>query len=176
MPSKREAGDTYSSQNNGPTRKKGESTCRVDRDTAPTEEITNESTRISLRDDGSCRSKDELASLPLTRAYYARASKKLVVMLKHRAIRIGDFNGVLPVFCLALFIGIWAATGSQPEKTESQSEINTISLMGQYLFFYLNQTFIPLDQALFYPLRAKQGYNVGTSNNILPFVLYTHAS
>ena len=95
-----------------------------------------------------------------------------MILLQSHVIRIEEFNRVLPVFSMALFIGIWTATGTQPKTSQTQREINAVSLMSQNLFFHLKQTFVPIYQALFYLFRAKQGYNLGVSNNLLHFILF----
>ena len=80
-----------------------------------------------------------------------------------------NYNRLLPLICLAIFIGVWTQGG---KAGIDMSFGDRTSLAAKNLYFYLNQALMPFELSLFYPVDKTQGYNVGAQNNLLPFLLF----
>ena len=93
----------------------------------------------------------------------------LCIFQQHTHVHLKDYNRLLPLLCLALFIGVWTQ-GNQPELDVNMSD--RISIYAENLFFFLKQALAPVDLALFYPFEVTKGYSVGTQNSLLPFLLF----
>jgi hypothetical protein len=70
---------------------------------------------------------------------------------------------------LAIFIGVWTQ-GNKEDLGMGFGDRSSIA--AQNLYFYLKQTLLPTELSLFYPLSNRQGYNVGSQNSLLPFILF----
>jgi tetratricopeptide (TPR) repeat protein len=76
---------------------------------------------------------------------------------------------LLPLLCLALFIGVWTQGTSETTELELGERFG---ISAQNLHFYLKQALFPIELALFYTFDQTKGYNVGAQNNFLPFLLF----
>lgn len=94
----------------------------------------------------------------------------LCAFFQNKSFQLYHYNRVLPLFCIALFAGVWTHSGQAEQSTPE--EISAFTKAGQNLYFYLQQTFLPFDLSLFYPFSAKQSYNVGAANSLLAFVIF----
>lgn len=93
----------------------------------------------------------------------------LCIFHQKGSFHLKDYNRLLPLLCLALFIGVW----TQANRPGQELLLNErLGIYAQNLFFYLNQALLPLDQLLFHPFAQGEGYRVGAQNSILPFALF----
>jgi hypothetical protein len=92
----------------------------------------------------------------------------LCVIHQNRFPHLKDFNHVLPIVCLALFIGVWTQSGSTPLDEGLADRINRSS---QNFFFYLRQAILPTDLALFHPPRISAEFTAGARYTFLPIFL-----
>ena len=76
---------------------------------------------------------------------------------------------MLPLFCLALFFGVWTQGVSANAELEWGERFG---ISAQSLLFYLKQALFPIELALFYPLEQTKGFSVGAQSNFLPFSLF----
>jgi hypothetical protein len=94
----------------------------------------------------------------------------LCLLFRNRTIHLHQFNRVLPFFCIALFVGVWTHAGQS--NASGSDDIDALTRAGQNLYFYLRQTFFPLDLKLFHPFAERESYNVGAANNLLAFLVF----
>ena len=92
----------------------------------------------------------------------------LCVIHQNRFIHLKDFNHLLPIVCLALFIGVWTQSGSTPLNEDLSDPITRSS---QNFFFYLRQAILPTDLALFHPPRISAEFTAGAQYTFLPVFL-----
>ena len=92
----------------------------------------------------------------------------LVVIHQNRFLHLKDFNHLLPVFCLAVFIGIWTQSSGAPPDQPSTLPISHAS---QNFFFYIEQSLLPTELSLFHPLRAPTEFTAGAQYTFLPVFL-----
>jgi hypothetical protein len=92
----------------------------------------------------------------------------LVIIHEKRFPKLKDFNHLLPVFCLAIFIGIW--TQSDPVPFEGTSG-EALSRSAQNFFFSLEQALLPTNLALFHPPRTPEDFTAGAQYSFLPVFL-----
>lgn len=94
----------------------------------------------------------------------------LCAFYQNKSFHLYHYNRILPLFCIALFVGVWTHSGQVAQP--ATEEISTFVKAGQNLYFYLQQTFLSFDHSLFHPFSAKQSYNVGAANSLLAFVIF----
>ncbi|TVP80521.1 MAG: hypothetical protein EA353_03705, partial [Puniceicoccaceae bacterium] len=82
--------------------------------------------------------------------------------------KLRDFNHLLPIFCLALFIGLWSQGSSIDHELTLSEEVGRAT---QNFFFNLGQSLFPAELALFYPLKASHGFSTGAQYGFLPLLL-----
>lgn len=124
-------------------------------------------------------SRDYLISLALTAlaclmhsaAFAIPVILALSILFQHRRFKIEDFNRVLPVLCICLFIGVWTAAAPVAEANTLSSG-QRIHLIGQNMYFYLGRALTPGESALFHQAESLQAQNLDTDMNLLPFVLF----
>jgi hypothetical protein len=93
----------------------------------------------------------------------------LCVFYQNKSSHLRNYNYLLPLFCLSLFIAVW----TQANQTGQNFLFGErISIYAQNLFFYFKQALLPLDLALFHPFKHEGGYRVGAQNSLLPFLLF----
>ena len=92
----------------------------------------------------------------------------LCIFYKNGSSDFKDYNRLLPLFCLALFIGVWTQGYSITTELEFGERLGISS---RNFFFYLEQAFFPYEKALFYPLYKSNGYSLGAHNGFLPILL-----
>ena len=80
-----------------------------------------------------------------------------------------EYNRLLPLLCLALFIGVWTQGTSATTELELGERFG---ISAQNLYFYLKQALFPFESALFYPYDQTREFNVGATSNFLPFLLF----
>lgn len=93
----------------------------------------------------------------------------LCIFHQNAHVHLKDYNRLLPLLCLALFIGVWTQGNATGEAIEFGERI---SIYSQNLFFSIKQGLLPVELALFHPFNQTQGYNVGAQNSFLPFLLF----
>ena len=86
------------------------------------------------------------------------------IFYKNGSIKFIDYNRLIPILCLALFIGAWTQGGSSTVRLELGERLG-IGL--QSFFFYLKQALFPFDKALFYPFYQSKGFSLGVQNSLL---------
>ena len=84
------------------------------------------------------------------------------------SFRLTDYNRLLPLLCLALFIGVWIQGGSSVIRIELGERLGISS---ESFFFYLKQALFPFEKALFYPFYQSKGFSLGVQNSLLPILL-----
>jgi len=94
----------------------------------------------------------------------------LVILFQHKTFHLHHYNRVLPLACVALFVGVWTQSGQS--GAARPEEINLLTQAGQNLYFYLRQALLPLDLSLFHPFTEGQSYNVGATNSLLAFLIF----
>ncbi|MGZ0709221.1 tetratricopeptide repeat protein [Coraliomargarita sp. W4R53] len=93
----------------------------------------------------------------------------LCIFKQHATFHLKDYNRLLPLLCLALFIGVW----TQANQTGLDlSFSDRLSVYAQNLFFYLKQALAPIELSLFHPFDQSKGYSVGAQLSFLPFLLF----
>jgi tetratricopeptide (TPR) repeat protein len=93
----------------------------------------------------------------------------LCIFYQNGSFKPIEYNRLLPLLCLALFIGVWTQGTSETTELELGERFG---ISAQNLHFYLKQALFPLESALFYTFDQTKGYNVGAQNNFLPFLLF----
>ena len=93
----------------------------------------------------------------------------LCIFYQKASFQLKDYNRLLPLLCLALFIGVWTQGGRTGLDLEPSERLG---IYAQNLFFYLKQALLPLELALFHPFDQSKGYSVGAQNSFLPFLLF----
>lgn len=92
----------------------------------------------------------------------------LVVIQQNRFPRLKDFNHLLPIFCLAVFIGVWTQSGPAPLDEPTGSSISRLS---QNFFFYIERALLPTDLAFFHPPQTTAEFTAGAQYAFLPIFL-----
>lgn len=95
----------------------------------------------------------------------------LITYSKDYPTRLNQYNWILPILCLNLFVGVWLFSKDGLEVTRFVlSEWSFES--GHYMQHLLTQSFIP-DELIFYkPLPQNITYSVNTGINLAPFLLF----
>lgn len=93
----------------------------------------------------------------------------LAIFYSNKVNHLRNYNRLLPLICLALFLGIWTQDGSTGVDLNFGDRA---SIAAQNLYFCLKQALLPIELSLFYPFDKSQGYNVGAQNSLLPFLLF----
>lgn len=93
----------------------------------------------------------------------------LCIFYQNKSFHLKDYNRLLPLLCLALFLGVWTHPNRIGLEVATEGHL---SFYGQNMFFYLKQALLPVDLALFHPFNLSGGYNVGAQNSLLPFLLF----
>ena len=92
----------------------------------------------------------------------------LCIFYKNGSSNFTDYNRLLPLLCLALFIGVWTQGGTTTAKLEFGERLG---ISAQNFFFYLKQAFFPFEKALFYSFYQSKGFGFGVQNSFLPIIL-----
>lgn len=92
----------------------------------------------------------------------------LCVVQQNRFPRLRDFNHLLPIFCLTLFIGVWTLSGFDASDGGSGERITQTS---RNFFFNLERTFLPTDFGLFHPPSVTADFTAGAQYAFLPLFL-----
>mgnify|MGYP001160804639 FL=1 len=90
------------------------------------------------------------------------------IFYKNGSFKFTDYNRLLPLLCLALFIGVWTQGGSTTVEIELGERLG---ISAQNFFFYLKQALFPFENALFYPFYQSKGFSLGVQNSFLPILL-----
>jgi hypothetical protein len=93
----------------------------------------------------------------------------LCIFYQNGSFKPVEYNRLLPLLCLALFLGVWIQGTSATTELELGERFG---ISAQNLHFYLKQALLPFEPALFYPFDQTREYNVGAQNNFLPFLLF----
>ena len=93
----------------------------------------------------------------------------LCIFYQNASFHLRDYNRLLPLLCLALFLGVWTQGSGTPQEIDFGDRL---SFYAQNMFFYLKQGLLPVELALFHPFDLSDGYSVGSQNNFLPFLLF----
>ncbi|HAV12353.1 MAG TPA: hypothetical protein DCX06_02490 [Opitutae bacterium] len=98
----------------------------------------------------------------------------LVITLQNKKLQFNSFNRVLPLICIALFIGVWTQEGASASESSTTVETagNALNEAGQNMFYYLKQSLLPIEGSLFTPMTDDGGYSVGAGMSILPFLFF----
>ena len=93
----------------------------------------------------------------------------LCIFYQNGSFKPIEYNRLLPLLCLALFIGVWTQGTSATTELELGERFG---ISAQNLYFYLKQALFPFESALFYPYDQTREFNVGATSNFLPFLLF----
>ena len=93
----------------------------------------------------------------------------LCIFQQQANFHLKNYNRLLPLLCLALFIGVWTQSNQAVAEIELSDRL---SIYAQNLFFYLKQAIAPVELSLFHPFDHSQGYSVGAQYSFLPFLLF----
>lgn len=121
--------------------------------------------------------KDFVCLIAFSIAAYALHPAALVIPLllglcifhQNTSVHLKHYNRLLPLLCLALFLGVWTQGDSSVSTMDLSDRLN---VSAQNLFFYLKQSLLPIDLSLFHPFDQGKGYSVGAQNSFLPFLLF----
>ncbi len=92
----------------------------------------------------------------------------LCIFYKNGSPNFKDYNRLLPLLCLALFIGVWTQHGSATVELKLGEHLG---ISAQNFFFYLKQAFLPFEKALFYPFDQSKGFSTGVRNSFFTILL-----
>ena len=93
----------------------------------------------------------------------------LCIFYQNGSLKPKEYNRLLPLLCLAIFLGVW----TQGTSAATQLELGErFGISAQNLHFYLKQALFPFEPALFYPYDQTRAFNVGATSNFLPFLLF----
>ena len=96
-----------------------------------------------------------------------------VIIVQNQKLYPNTFNRVLPLICIALFIGVWTQdSSSQLLVSESKETSKALNHAAENMFFYIKQSVMPLNLDLFHPAKTNKNFNVGASISVLPFFLF----
>ena len=96
-----------------------------------------------------------------------------VIIVQKQKLYLNIFNRVLPLICIALFIGVWTQdSSSQLLVPESKETSKALDHAAENMFFYIKQSVMPLNMDLFHPAETNKSFNVGASISVLPFLLF----
>jgi hypothetical protein len=93
----------------------------------------------------------------------------LCIFHQKASLHLKEYNRILPLLCIALFIGVWTQGGRTGLELEFSERM---SIYARNLFFYIKEGLLPIQPALFHPFNQEQSYNVGAQNSLLPFLLF----
>jgi tetratricopeptide (TPR) repeat protein len=96
----------------------------------------------------------------------------LCIFYQKSRFRLTDYNRVLPLLCLAFFVGVWIRGHHNSEAAATISLNERFAISAQNLFFYLKQSLWPQELTLFHPFSQDQSYSVGAQNSFLPYLLF----
>lgn len=91
------------------------------------------------------------------------------IFYTNKALDVKNCNRLLPLICLAIFIGVWTQSG---QAGIDMNFSDRISVASGNLHFFLKQALIPFELSLFHPYSQSRAYNTGGQNSILPFLLF----
>jgi len=94
----------------------------------------------------------------------------LAIFFQNKTFHLHHYNRVLPLGCVALFVGVW--TQSDQFAAARPEDLSLLTQSGQNLYFYLRQALLPLDLRLFHPFAEGRSYNVGAANSLLAFLIF----
>ncbi|MEN8662069.1 MAG: tetratricopeptide repeat protein [Lentimonas sp.] len=96
-----------------------------------------------------------------------------IIIAQNKTLHFHTFNRVLPLICIALFVGAWTQNSLGTTGTIETAEAGkTLNTYGENMFFYLKQSLFPLDVALFHPAGSTEGFKIGAGFSLLPFLLF----
>ncbi|MEC8190843.1 MAG: hypothetical protein VX033_06610, partial [Verrucomicrobiota bacterium] len=90
------------------------------------------------------------------------------IFYKNVSSSFKDYNRLLPLLCLALFVGVWTQGGSTIVELEFGERLG---ISAQNFFFYLEQALFPFEKALFYPFYQSREFSLGVQYSFLPILL-----
>jgi tetratricopeptide (TPR) repeat protein len=93
----------------------------------------------------------------------------LCIFQQNRSFKLKDYNRLLPLLCLALFIGVWTQGSSAVTELEWGERLG---ISTQNLFFYLKQALFPFELALFHPFDQSKAFSVSAQSSFLPLLLF----
>lgn len=95
----------------------------------------------------------------------------LITYSKDYPTRLNQYNWILPILCINLFMGVWLFSKDGLEVTHFVlSEWSFES--GHYMQHLLKQSFSPAELIFFKPLPQNVTYSVNTGINLAPFLLF----
>lgn len=97
----------------------------------------------------------------------------LIIFCQNKALHLHTFNRVLPLICIALFLGVWTQQHTTVPITEEASDnMELIEVAGENMFFHIKQTLFPFNLGLFHPITFDKDYSVGAQMSMLPFFVF----
>ena len=95
----------------------------------------------------------------------------LITYSKDYPTRLNQYNWILPILCINLFMGVWLFSKDGLEVTRFVlSEWSFES--GHYMQHLLKQSFSPTELIFYQPLPENVSYSVNTGINLAPFLLF----
>jgi hypothetical protein len=95
----------------------------------------------------------------------------LLTYRKNQPAQLNDYNWILPIFCICLFVGVWLSDRSSLEGDPFVLTEWSFKA-GHYMQYLLKQTFTPVEMTFFKPLPVNSTYSVATGINLAPFLLF----
>ncbi|WP_217175534.1 hypothetical protein [Coraliomargarita akajimensis] len=95
----------------------------------------------------------------------------LIIYFKQRQFSIVQYNRILPILCIVLFVAAWKAPEPSPIGTAETTPIATLGHASQNFFFFFKQALAPIQPSLFYPYDDSPNNQRNLGVGLLPFSL-----
>lgn len=98
----------------------------------------------------------------------------LIIFYQLQKAQLKDFNRVLPLICVSLFLSVWAAGSADTAGTETISQFDAaeqLSQAGQNMSFLTRQALLPFDPGLFHPFKPASTDGTVDQINLITVVL-----
>lgn len=95
----------------------------------------------------------------------------LIILYTAKHHHLADYNRVLPLLCICIFIGVWTSGGGSDTAAELHAT-EWLSQAGQNMSFFTRQALLPINTALFHSFDKGTAHKVAAEMSFLPFFLF----
>jgi hypothetical protein len=98
----------------------------------------------------------------------------LIIFYQQRKAQLKDFNRVLPLICISLFLSVWAAGSADTMGSATVAPLDSakqLSQAGHKMSFFTRQALLPLKPELFHAVQATGTDETGSQINLITIVL-----
>ena len=99
----------------------------------------------------------------------------LIIFYQQQKAQLHDFNRVLPLACLSLFLSVWVGGNAGTTEAEALNQLSYIERFNQAaqnMSFCTRQALFPFDSGLFHTFKPVTYDPVGGQIKLTPFLLY----